>query len=91
MKTVLPAGTEVASVSNPQGQQDPVRTEQPLTMLGFGGMAVPLSMNVYPVGTKLASGAPVATVFASGSGSTSANAADALPAASFRWKLRHDY
>jgi hypothetical protein len=49
-----------------------------------------VSLKFDPVGKQLDRGTPVATVSVSGGGSTSAGAADALPAPSFRWKLRHD-
>lgn len=88
--TVVPAGTVVAVVTNPQGRRVNVRTTAPLTEMGFGGTAVPLSVSLNPVGTSLTSGQEVAVVTIAGA-STPARAEAAMPPVSFGWRLRHDY
>jgi D-alanyl-D-alanine carboxypeptidase (penicillin-binding protein 5/6) len=88
--TVVPAGTVVAVVTNPQGRRVSVRTTAPLTEMGFRGTAVPLSVSLNPVGTSLTSGQEVAVVTIAGA-STPARAEAAMPPVSFGWRLRHDY
>ena len=88
--TIVPAGTVVAVVSNPQGRRVDVRTAAPLTEMGFGGATVPLSVTLNPVGTSLGAGQEVAVVSIPG-GSTVARAEATMPTVTFGWRLRHDY
>jgi D-alanyl-D-alanine carboxypeptidase (penicillin-binding protein 5/6) len=91
VKTVVPAATVVAVVTNVQGKRVQVRTSGPLTELGYGGTTVPLTVSIQPVGTGLTSGQVVADVSIAGGASTPARAAASMPSVSFDWKLRHDY
>jgi serine-type D-Ala-D-Ala carboxypeptidase (penicillin-binding protein 5/6) len=97
IKTVVPAGTTVAMVSNAEGHQVPVTTDTPLTRLGYGGMTVPLSVSLDRLGRSLHQGQTVGQVTEAsdptgpaGDASAGVSADTALPQVSFGWKLRHD-
>jgi serine-type D-Ala-D-Ala carboxypeptidase (penicillin-binding protein 5/6) len=91
VRTVLPAGTVVAVVTNPSGAKVGVATSQTLSVFGFGGLNVPLSMTLSPLGSHLAAGQTVGTVTATaGPGeSTFATASSSLPGPTLRWRLSH--
>lgn len=90
VKTVVPTGTAVATVKNAEGKRVPVSTDGSLTVLGYGGMAVPLTVAINPVGRKLQSGQVVANVSVPGGSAVTARAGSTMPAVSFGWKLLHD-
>jgi D-alanyl-D-alanine carboxypeptidase (penicillin-binding protein 5/6) len=90
-RTVLPAGTVVAVVSNASGSKVKAVTSQPLTTVGFGGTSVPLFMAMSSLGSHLAAGQTVATVSASsdqGAG-VPATAESAMPSPTWSWRLSH--
>lgn len=90
-RTVLPAGSVVAVVSNGSGSKVKVVTSEPLTTVGFGGTTVPLSMNVSSLGHHLAAGQTVATVSVSpeqGAG-IPATAQSGMPSPTWSWRLSH--
>ena len=91
VKTVVPSGTVVARVTNAQGKSTSAATTSPLTVMGYGGMTVPLTVTLSAVGTDIQSGAQVAKVSIPGGAFATAAAQSSVPAASFTWKLRHDY
>ena len=90
-KTVLPAGTLVATASNASAAKVRVATSQPLTAVGFGGMNVPLSLNLSRLGSNLSAGQTVGTVgVAAGGGPTSpAIAQSTMPSPTWGWRLSH--
>jgi serine-type D-Ala-D-Ala carboxypeptidase (penicillin-binding protein 5/6) len=90
-RTVLPAGTVVAVVSNASGTKVKAATSQALTTVAFGGVSVPISVTVERLGGHLSAGETVATVtVGSGSGAgTPALALSAMPAPTWRWRLSH--
>ena len=94
VRTVLPAGTIVAVVTNSSGAKAGVTTSQTLTVFGFAGLDVPLSMTMSPLGSHLSAGQTVATVATvattAGPGqSTSATATSSLPGPTLHWRLSH--
>jgi len=91
VKTVVPAGTEVAVVTNRQGKRVPVVTTGGLSVMGFGGMTIPLSVSLDPVGTRVQAGDVLGKVSLADGTSTPVHAAATVPAVSFSWKLVHDY
>lgn len=90
-KTVLPAGTVVAVASNASGAKVKVVTSQSLTAVGFGGMSVPMSLNLPRLGSHLSAGQTVGTVsVAAGDGPTSpATAQSGMPSPTWSWRLSH--
>jgi D-alanyl-D-alanine carboxypeptidase (penicillin-binding protein 5/6) len=90
-RTVLPTGTVVAELSNASGQRSPVVTTSPLRLMGYGGMAVPLSVSFAPTSTRAGAGDVMGRVTIPGGGFTTVTARSGVPAASFGWKLTHDY
>jgi serine-type D-Ala-D-Ala carboxypeptidase (penicillin-binding protein 5/6) len=90
-RTVLPAGSVVAYLTNAQGRRAPVTTSAPLTVVGWGGLPVPLDLSLARIGHHLAAGQAVGTVaVASGEGSpVSATASSGLPQVGLSWRLLH--
>lgn len=91
VKTALPAGTEVGYAANAQGHRVALVTRGPLSVMGYGGEAVPLSVTLERPGTTLSPGQTVGEVSIPGGASTPVVAAAAMPAVTFGWKLLHDY
>lgn len=91
VKTIVPSGTVVATVTNPQGKRVSAVTTSPLTMTGYGGMSVPLSVSLEPVGTTLQSGETVGKVSIPGGAFATVQARSTMPPVPFTWKLLHDY
>jgi D-alanyl-D-alanine carboxypeptidase (penicillin-binding protein 5/6) len=91
VRTVLPAGTVVAEVTNSSGAKVGVATSEALTVFGFAGLTVPLSMTISPLGSHLAAGQTVAMVTATaGPGQTTpAVASSSIPGPTLRWRLSH--
>ena len=89
--TIVPAGTVVAKVVGADGKAVDADTTLPLSVLGYGGTAVPLTVSLEKVGTGVRSGQVVAHVSIGGGPGVDAAAQSALSGASFAWKLRHDY
>lgn len=91
MKPVLPAGSPVASVTNPDGRSVPVTTATTLSRLGYGGMRLPVTATLPPIGSHLVAGQEVGTVRVgpAGSPSTAAVARDTMPAVSWWWRVLH--
>jgi serine-type D-Ala-D-Ala carboxypeptidase (penicillin-binding protein 5/6) len=89
--TILAAGTTVAKVSSADGRTVDVDTTGPLSVMGYGGTAVPLSVSLDKVATGVRTGQVVAHVSIEGSPGVDATVQSALSGASFGWKLRHDY
>lgn len=97
VKTVVPVDTTVAVATNAQGRQVRAATNAPLTRLGYGGMTVPLSVTIPPLGRSLHQGQEVARVAlvtgpaAAPSATTEASARSNMPSVGYSWKLLHDY
>ena len=91
VRTVLPAGTVVAVVTNSSGAKVGIATSRAITVFGFAGLNVPLSMTISPLGSHVSAGQTVATVTATaGPGqSTSATASSSLPGPTLKWRLSH--
>jgi serine-type D-Ala-D-Ala carboxypeptidase (penicillin-binding protein 5/6) len=89
--TVLPAGSVIAVVTNSSGTKASVATARALTVFGFSGQNVPLSMTISPLGTHLGAGQTVATVTAAADpgDSTPATASSSLPGPTLTWRLSH--
>jgi D-alanyl-D-alanine carboxypeptidase (penicillin-binding protein 5/6) len=96
--TIVPPGTPVMTVTNPEKQVVIVSTTRPLVRLGWGGMAIPLRITPGTPGRQLAEGQQLAIVTvgagapaagAVGADSTTAVAATSMPPLSFHWKLNH--
>ena len=93
-RTVLPAGTVVAVVTNASGTKVTAATTQALTTFGFGGVVVPISVTVARLGSHLSAGQAVASVKVASAASgqaagTPALALSAMPAPTWGWRLRH--
>lgn len=91
METVVPSGTVVATVTNAQGRRARVSTTSPVVVMGYGGMTIPLSVDLGAVGTTVHAGQPIGKVSVAGSPSVTATARSAVPDVSYGWKLRHDF
>lgn len=91
MQTLVAAGTVVAVVTSPAGTRVDATAASELKEMGYGGMTVPLSISIQPVGSKVVAGQAVAEISAAGAGSTAARARSSTPSVSFGWKLAHDY
>jgi D-alanyl-D-alanine carboxypeptidase (penicillin-binding protein 5/6) len=91
VRTVVPAGTVVAVVSNTAGAKVNVATTQPLTTLGFDGLTVPLSMTLSALGHHLSAGQVVGSVALASvpDERTSATATSATSGPTWRWRLSH--
>jgi D-alanyl-D-alanine carboxypeptidase (penicillin-binding protein 5/6) len=90
VEAVLPAGTTVATVRNADGHTVPVTTARSVTRLGVGGMHVPVSVSLAPVGRHVADGQQIGTVqVGDPSPVTPAVAQATMPAVSWSWRLRH--
>jgi serine-type D-Ala-D-Ala carboxypeptidase (penicillin-binding protein 5/6) len=91
VRTVLPAGTVVAVVTNASGTKSSATTSGALTTFGFADQNVPLSMTMDPLGSHLSAGQTVATVSttASSGESTTATASSSLPGPTLKWRLSH--
>lgn len=87
-RTVLPAGTVVAEVTNASGRKVPARTTGPLTTIGFGGLTVPLVLSERPLGSQLSAGQAVATATVGGEAVPVAVSAN-VPSATWSWRLSH--
>ncbi|HET9076668.1 MAG TPA: hypothetical protein VFN68_07035 [Acidimicrobiales bacterium] len=89
--TVVPAGTTVATVTSRQGRRTRAVTTTGITAVGWGGLALPVSVSVTGVGHSLRAGVPVATVkVPSGSpDQVDATSSDAVPPVSFWWRVGH--
>jgi len=91
VRTVLPAGTHVLSVSNADGKQVIATTNGALRVLAWGGLRLPVRVLVRPAGTRLRAGQRIATVAVGGAGVEFAgvSAAHALGGPSLGWRLKH--
>jgi D-alanyl-D-alanine carboxypeptidase (penicillin-binding protein 5/6) len=91
VRTVLPAGSRVAVLTNAQGHRVPAVTAVALTRLGWGGLTVPVRVATEPPGTSLRSGQLVAEVDSPGASppSTGATATGSMPGLTFGYKLHH--
>jgi len=91
VRTVLPAGTHVLSVSNADGKQVIATTNGALRVLAWGGLRLPVRVLVRPAGTRLRTGQRIATVAVGGAGVEFAgvSAAHALGGPSLGWRLKH--
>ena len=91
VQTVVAAGTTVATVSGRDGKETPVVAGRDLTVMGYGGMSVPVSVALDRLGSSVPAGAPVATISVAGAGTTEGTTRASVPAVSLGWKLRHDF
>ena len=89
--TIVPAGTVAARVSDPDGKTVDVDTADPLSVLGYGGTAIPLTVSLGKVGTAVRAGQVVAHVSIQGGAGVDGAAQSGLSGVSLGWKLRHDY
>ncbi|HET6966275.1 MAG TPA: hypothetical protein VFH58_15980 [Acidimicrobiales bacterium] len=90
VKSVLPSGTEVGYAANAQGKRVALVTTSPLTLMGYGGMAVPLSMSLSQPGTTVKQGQALGKISLPDGAFTTVVASAAVPPVSFGWKLLHD-
>jgi serine-type D-Ala-D-Ala carboxypeptidase (penicillin-binding protein 5/6) len=91
VRTVLPAGTRVLSVSNADGKRVVATTSVALREVAWGGLRLPVRVLVRPAGTHLRTGQRIATVAVGGAGAEFAGviAARALGGPSLGWRLQH--
>lgn len=91
VRTVLPAGTRVLSVSNADGKRVVATTTDALRVLAWGGLQLPVRVLMRPAGTRLRRGQRIATVAVGGAGVEFADviAADPLGGPSLGWRLQH--
>ncbi len=101
--TVLPAGARVLLARGVDGRRVAILTTRALRQIGWGGMAVPVTVAFRARPRSLAVGQPVATVqldaagpatrpassSATGPASSRAVAARAVPPPSLGWRLQH--
>ncbi len=87
---VVPAGARVLLARGVDGRPAGVVVTHALREIGWGGLAVPVTVTLRHRPHSLAAGQQLATVsLASSSGSSRAVAAVAVPAPSLGWRLRH--
>jgi D-alanyl-D-alanine carboxypeptidase (penicillin-binding protein 5/6) len=98
VRTVVPAGTPAAVVTNAAGRRVVAATSEPLNEVAYGGMTVGVSVATSAVGRTVTAGQRVAEVVLTGGSpggpatrSTPATARTTMPGVSFAWKLRHFY
>lgn len=91
MRTVLPAGTVVAVVSNASGSKVRATVAAAITTVGFGGSSVPLSVDLRRLGSHLSAGETVGSVSISSrlSDAVPAVAESAMPSPTWTWRLSH--
>jgi D-alanyl-D-alanine carboxypeptidase (penicillin-binding protein 5/6) len=91
VRTVLPAGSRVLSVSNADGKRVIATTTGALRVLAWGGLRLPVRVLMRPAGTRLRTGQRIATVAVGGAGVEFAgvSAAHALGGPSLGWRLKH--
>ncbi len=97
VKTVLPAGAAVLTVSNVEHRSVAVHTRDALSLFGWGGITVPLQVTTVRLGQTLVAGqvvgqvglAPAGGRYEAGQATTPIVAAAAMPPVPFSWKLRH--
>jgi D-alanyl-D-alanine carboxypeptidase (penicillin-binding protein 5/6) len=97
--TVLPAGARVLLARGVDGRRAAILTTRALRQIGWGGMAVPVTVALRRRPHSLAAGQPVATVqldaagpaagLTTSSASSRAVAARAVPPPSLGWRLQH--
>jgi serine-type D-Ala-D-Ala carboxypeptidase (penicillin-binding protein 5/6) len=93
--TVLPAGARVLLARGADGRRAAILTTRALRQIGWGGMAVPVTVALPHRPRSLAAGQPVATVQLdaaspdAGPASSRAVAARAVPPPSLGWRLQH--
>jgi D-alanyl-D-alanine carboxypeptidase (penicillin-binding protein 5/6) len=88
VRTLLPAGSPVEEVTGPTGHSV-ATTSSAISVLGVGGMTVPVSMRLAPVGRTLRAGQTLASVSVAGVPPAPAIAKTAIPAVTLGWRLRH--
>jgi D-alanyl-D-alanine carboxypeptidase (penicillin-binding protein 5/6) len=91
LRTVLPSGTRLLSVSNADGKQSAGVAAGGVEEVGWSGLRLPVHVTVLSPGTTLRAHQRVAEVTVGGDGSASVPviAARALGTPSFGWRLRH--
>lgn len=91
MRTVLPAGTVVAVVSNASGSKVRATVAAAITTVGFAGSSVPLSVDLRRLGSHLSAGETVGSVSISSnlSDAVPAVAESAMPSPTWTWRLSH--
>ncbi|HET6917207.1 MAG TPA: hypothetical protein VFH56_14030 [Acidimicrobiales bacterium] len=90
-RTVLPAGSVVAVVTNASGSKVPATIPTAITTVGFGGTRVPVSVDVRRLGHNLSAGETVASVSlgTDPAGSVPVLAESGMPSPSWSWRLLH--
>jgi serine-type D-Ala-D-Ala carboxypeptidase (penicillin-binding protein 5/6) len=90
-ETVLPAGTRVLTASASDGRQTSAATAHPLSLVGWGGLALPVRVLTRPTITRLNAGEQMATVAVGRShfAATDAVATRAVAGPSLGWRVQH--
>lgn len=90
-RTVVPAGTKVATVTSADGHRVPVVTARALTEVGWGGLRRPLTVSFEAPGNHVTRAQVLGTVEVGGPepSSSHAVATATLPALSVGWRLSH--
>jgi D-alanyl-D-alanine carboxypeptidase (penicillin-binding protein 5/6) len=91
VRTALPAGTGVLTLTAADGQHAAVRTSRQLKAIGWPGMRVPVTVAIGHAGASVEKGQRLAHVRIKGAigASTAAVANSALAKPSFGWRLDH--
>ena len=88
--TLVPAETPVLDAVGADRRIVPVKTTTGLQQIGWGGLRIPLTVAVAPLGRTLRAGQAVAQVSAGAAdGAVTAAATDAVPPPGLGWRVRH--
>jgi D-alanyl-D-alanine carboxypeptidase (penicillin-binding protein 5/6) len=88
VRTALPAGTHVLTLTAADGQRAAARTSRPLRAIGWPGLRVPVTVAARHLGVSVDVGQRLARVQIKGA-STAAIASRTLAKPSFGWRLDH--
>ncbi len=88
VRTALPVGTRVLTLTAADGQHAAARTSRPLKVIGWPGLRVPVTVAIHHAGVSVDAGQQLARVQIKGA-STAAIASSSLAKPSFGWRLDH--
>jgi D-alanyl-D-alanine carboxypeptidase (penicillin-binding protein 5/6) len=88
VRTALPAGTRVLTLTAADGRHAAARTSRPLKVIGWPGLRVPVTVAIHHASVSVDAGQQLARVQIKGA-STAAIASSPLAKPSFGWRLDH--
>lgn len=90
-RTVLPAGTVVAVVTDGSGSKVRATIAAPITTIGFAGSSIPISIDLRRLGSHLSAGEKVGSVSLTSDPADAVPvvAESAMPSPTWTWRLSH--